>query len=233
MAQDDFFSFGDEELEAELSLPDLGDGLQAQAIDLLDPPQVVPAGEPAPRPAANQATRPRGDSKTGSSARRLPSSRPARLLAALALGLLALVLIHVVASVFAGGQGQEKSRLSESAGRSVPTPTAELAARRHAEEIRASRERAAERQRARRQRAQTRRRARRRRQRVAALRHRRNTVRQPSEAPSEVVTPAAEAPAAEIPAPTYVSPSPTPEATSPEGGDGHVHNGSSSSEFGL
>ena len=233
MAQDDYFSFGNEEFESELDLADLGDAYPDQALALVEPPEEVPAGEDESGPAAKRAVRPRGDSAKGSSEKRLPSSRRARVFAALALGLLALFLIRIAISALSGGEPAVQIQAGTGEARPAAPSAADLEARRRAEAIRASRERAAERQRARQHRAQTRRRARRRRQRAATERHQRVKERGAQAAAQEEAAAATEAPAPEYIPPTY---EPTPPADSPApepSSEGHLRNGASSPEFGL
>lgn len=233
MAQDDYFSFGDEDFESELDLADLQEGFPDQALALAEPPESAPIGEEGFESAAKRAARPRGDSEKGSSERRLPSSRRIRVLAALALGLLALFLVRIGVSALAGGEPSDRSQASAAEARPAAPSAAVLEARRRAAAIRASRERAAERQRTRQHRAQTRRRARRRRQRAAAERHQHAKQRREREAAQEEAAAAAEAPAPEYVPPTY-EPAPPPSTPAPAPpSEGHIHNGASSPEFGL
>ena len=228
MKQDDYFSFGDEELDLadpERELPD-------QALALAEPPDAARDGDGLLGPAAKRAARSRGDSEQGSSERRRPSSRQARGLAAIALGLLALLFVRIALSALGGADPAAQNPAGTSTRHAAPS-TADLEARRRAEAARASRERAAERQRARQHRARTRRRARRRR-RVAEGRRRAKERRSEKQAREEA---AVEAPAPEYVPPAYES-SPPPSAPAPEPapeppGEGHLHDGSSSPEFGL
>jgi hypothetical protein len=247
MAQDDYFSFGDEELDTELDFIDLREGSPDQAVALVEPPAVDEGGadEYWFGSSAERAARPRGDSKNGSSERRLPSSRWTRTVAALALGLLALFLIRTGISTLGGG---EPATQSASANRSTSTSTrvarpatpapADLNARRQAESARASRQSAAEGQRVRQHRAQTRRRARRRRQRIAGERQRHAKVRRAQTASQEEASAApADGPATDYAPPTH-EPAPPPSSPVPEpapepSSQPHIQNGANSPEFGL
>lgn len=237
MAPDDYFSFGDEDLEGELDFSDLEGDSTDLALALVERPVEDSAGEDGFGSAAERAARPRGDSENGSSERRLPSSRRTRLFVVLALGVLALLVVRVAISALDGGPSRGQSHGAASEPRSTAQLPANLSAQRPAEAIRASRERAAERQRVRQHRAQTRRRARRRRERAAAERHQRAKEHRAQEAEQAVP-----APAPEMPAPEYVPPpyEPAPSASSPERealpsppSEPHIQNGSSSPEFGL
>jgi len=236
MAQDDYFSFGDEDLESELELADLREDFPDQALALAEPPEPAPIGEDGFESAAKRAARPRGDSENGSSERRLPSSRRTRVFAVLALGLLALFLVRIGVSALAGGEPTDRSQASSPEARPAAPSTAVFETRRRAAALRASRERAAERQRARQHRAQTRRRARRRRQRAAIERHQSAKHRREREAAQEEAA-TAEAPAPEYAPPTYepASPpsTPAPEPAPAPPSEGHIHSGATSPEFGL
>jgi hypothetical protein len=237
MAQDDYFSFGDEDFESELGLGDLREDFPGQALALAEPPEPAPIGEDGFESAAKRAARPRGDSENGSSERRLPSSRRTRVFAALALGLLALFLVRIGVSALGGGEPSDRSQASATEARSAAPSAAVLEARRRTAALRASRERAAERQRARQHRAQTRHRARRRRQRAGAERHQNAKQRREREAAQEEAAATAEAPAPEDVPPTY-EPAPPPSTPAPEPdpappSEGHIQNGASSPEFGL
>jgi len=244
MPQVDYFSFGDEELDAELDLIDLRGDSPDQAVALVEPlaGDELGADEDWFGSSAERAARPRGDSKIGSSERRLPSSRRTRTVAAVALGLLALFLVRTAISTLGGG---EPAAQSASASKSTSTRTARSAAptaadldARRAEGIRASRERAAEGQRVRQHRAQTRRRARRRRQRIAAERQQHARVRRAQAASREEASAApAEGPATDYVPPTY-EPAPPPSSPAPEPApeppsQPHIQNGANSPEFGL
>lgn len=247
MAQDDYFSFGDEELDAELDLTDLRGDSPDQAVVLVEPPfaDEFGADEDWFGSSAKRAARPRGDSKIGSSERRLPSSRRTRTVAALALGLLALFLVRTAISTLGGGEPAAQSA-SASASKSTSTrmarsaapAAADLDARRRAEGIRASRERAAEGQRIRQHRAQTRRRARRRRQRIAAERQQHAKVRRAqADSREEASAAPAEGPATDYVPPTY-EPAPPPSSPAPEPApeppsQPRIRNGANSPEFGL
>jgi len=226
MAQNDYFSFGDEELESEIDLADLSEGYPDQAVALAEPFDGIPAGEDDLGSVAERAARPRGDSTKGSSEKRLPSSRRTLVLAALASGLLVLFLIRAAISGLTAGEPVARSQAIPSVTRPAATAPVDLQAR-QAEALRASRQRAAERQRARRHKARTRRRARRGRQRGKDARARR--------AEPEAVSSAPEAPAPEYVPPTY---EPAPPASSPEPApsppsEDHLQDGSHSPEFGL
>jgi len=232
MAQDDYFSFGDEELEGELELADLGRDQPDQDLALVEPPDAgeVRADEDRFGPAAKRAARPRGDSKKGSSERRRPSSRRTRIFAALALGFLALFLGGIAISGLSGGEPAVQDQASTSTAPPVAPSAADLEARR-AETIGSSRERTAERQRALQHRAQTRRHARRHRQRRTAERRQRVKQRLAKEEAASAV----EGPAPEYVPPTY-EPAPPPSSPAPEPAPGpptEIHSGASSPEFGL
>jgi hypothetical protein len=226
MAQNDYFSFGDEELESELDLDDLSEGHPDQAVALAEPFDGVPASEYELGSVAERAARPRGDSTKRSPEKRLPSSRRTLVLAALASGLLVLFLLRAAISGLTSGEPVAQSQANRSVTRRVAPSTAELEVRR-ADAVQASRQRAAERQRARRHKAQTRRRARRGRQRVKESRKRKTEPEAISSAP-------------EAPAPEYVPPAyePAPPASSPEPApsppsEDHPQDGAHSPEFGL
>jgi hypothetical protein len=238
MAQDDYFSFGDEELEAELNLTDLGPDPGGNPVALVEPPdgaEEFGADEDWFGSPTEGVERPRGDSK-GSLERRLPSSWRTRVLGGLALCLLILFLCRTVISTL-GGDEPAVQNSAPTTSRSAPPSAVDLDAGRRAEAIRASRQRAVESQRARQHRALTRRRARRRRQRKAAERHQRANVHrsqaEAQEEPSDTV---------EVPAPVYTPPtyepapppsSPPPEPAPEPPGEPHIQNGAKSSEFGL
>jgi hypothetical protein len=237
MAQDEYFSFGDEDLDGELDFSDFEEDSSDLALAVAERPQETFAGESGFESAAKRAARPRGDSEKGSSERRLPSSRRTRLFVALTLGVLGLLFARVAISALDGGtSGGQEHRIATEVRPAAPS-SANRSAQERAEAIRANHERAAERQRVRQHRAQTRRHARRRRERAAAERRQHAKERQAQEAEQEAAAPAPEASAPEYVPPPY---EPAPPASSPEpeappappSGD-HIHNGSSSQEFGL
>jgi hypothetical protein len=231
MAQDEFFSFGDEDLAGETDRSELTDDhlSGSPAIALADPPDAVPLGEFGnTSSAAERVRRPRGDSERASSERRRPSSRRTQLLACLALLLLAIVVVRGASSALSGAPSAAPSR--DVAGE-VQSPTEAIVPSAPedsgAEQLRASRERAVERQQVRQRRAKTRRRARRSRDRRAARQERRADA-QRDQAASQAPEPAA---------PEYIPPAPeaAPEydPSPPPSGETGLQDGASSPEFGL
>lgn len=224
MAHDDYFSFGDEEIEADLGA-DQDTGTLRLATALIggteEDTEIDDGAEGTPSKAAGRdslARKPIWE--------RLSSPRvllAASLVAAVAFGI-------VWFAISAPGGKEPSSRAPSTSEAEAPFPATPPAAAVQPPVARAERQRAAERQRVRRQRAETRRRARRRRQRAASERR--------AHAERHRVQPDPQAPAPESPLPTYEESAPPASSASPEppqepAGEPRLHDGASSPEFGL
>lgn len=243
MAKDDYFSFGDEDLESAFDAASPGEDEFSgpTALALADPPEPLVTEESSPT-AAKRATRPRGDSESGSSERRGPSSRRSHLAVTVTLVLAALVIVRIGISAVAGGGGASAPQptIARQAERSAEAQVAPPAPER-AEQLRASRQRAAERQQVRQRRAKTRRRARRSRQRRSEERSHRAGEKREEKAAQEASSDSSESPAPAYLPPPAAEPAPPTSAPAPEAseppppprGEGGLHDGSSSPEFGL
>ncbi len=250
MAQDEYFSFGDEDLGGDLEVPDLEEDqlLGGSAVALADPPEhgLDELGhglnEPEggldeledPSSAAKRAARPRGDSKRASSARRGPSSRRMHLLAATALAVFALVVGRAtIGAIDASGPAAPARDVAVGSERAVEETMPANAA---AERLRASRERAAEQQQVRQRRAKTRHRARRSRDRRAAQRERRAETKQRKQKAQEASGASEEIPTEYIPPAPEAAPETTPEpepSPPPSSSEAGLQDGANSPEFGL
>jgi len=225
MARDEYFSFGEEELDeaaAEGGSP---------ALALLDRPD-DPAEEPAGA-AEMRAGSPRGDSDSGSSERARPSSGRTRTLVLCGLALLVSMVGWIALSALSGPRttGRRDAEPSAAAGQRASAAAALRASRTAAAHAR--REHARERELARRRRAKTRRRARRHRQRRRAAYRREAEKRREAAAPAQPEAPASQTyvPLPE-PAPEESAPSPQAAPAQPPAHGGYA-DGAHSSEFGL
>ncbi|HWC48427.1 MAG TPA: hypothetical protein VG448_06065 [Solirubrobacterales bacterium] len=228
MPRDGYFSFGDEEVDGEAAIAGFGAELPVREQGLHEGSAIGGAAGDHGL-AAKRAQRSRGDSETRSSEKRGPSSRRTHLLAAGALSLLAVALVHLVVSAIDGSGSSRPGPSGATESRTAKEPGRAPAVSGPVEQIGASREHNAERERARHHRAQTRRRARRRRQ-HAALRRQRRAEAQQAESQAPPVAEAPE-PAYEAPAPTYSEPPPPPPEPAPRSHP--AEGGSSSAEFAL
>lgn len=245
MAQDEYFSFGDEDLGGDFQaagLEDEGHLLGGQAVALAEPPE--PPGidfveREGTAPAAERAARPRGDSKRASSERRRPSSRRAHLLAVAALAVLTLAVVRVTIAAIdtAGPAAPKQDAVTESEGAAQDPASADADALGATEQLRASRERAAEGQQVRQRRAKTRNRARRSRERRAAKRERRDERQQEEQKNQGTKGVSGQVPTEYVPPAPEVAPEtthePAPESSAPPSGEAGLQDGSSSPEFGL
>jgi hypothetical protein len=233
MAKGEFFSFGDEDLErargehwTEIDAPQ-----RSTVGDVADPTPNDPVSAPdpdAPHPG-ERARRSRGDSETGSSAKREPSPLRVQSAVVLALALGAALAVGILLAATAGDQPAvaPPSTVSGAASRVVRqrAPLAEGAQARRAQ---LKREGAVEPQRARRREAPSRRRARRRRRGRLGEAHGRRAAAGPPPAPSPA--PAYLTQGSEAMAPPASVPEPPPQ---PSPGEGHLRDGSNAPEFGL
>ncbi len=258
MGKSDFFSFGDEDPGATVE-DHWGDptGIDSSSAVAVAPPLDEVELPDAPLPhefelpdgfdAAHEekgAGRSRGDSTLGSSAKRKPPSLRVQVAVAVALLVVAVALVRIVLVPVGADNTVASSVPPPSVAASEPARTeASAALSQTAEPLRSQEHRqgAAERQRVRQKKAQTRRRAKRRRtQQRAGRRHaerRRDasTTATSSGQVEEAPAPAPESPAESLPPepePPAPAPSTEPPASKPSEGGG-LHDGSSSSEFGL
>ena len=244
MAKDDYFSFGDEDLESAFDAASQGEDEFSgpTALAVADPPEEPLVEEEGFPTAAKRAARPRGDSESGSSERRGPSSRRSHLAFTVALVLAALVIVRVGISAVAdgGGASAPQPNIARQSERSAEAPVGP-SARERTDQLRASRGRAAERQQVRQHREKTRRRARRRRERRSAERHHRAEERREERATQEASSGSSESPAPAYIPPPAPEPDPSTSAPAPEAspspppprGEASMRDGSSSPEFGL
>lgn len=258
MGKSDFFSFGDEDPGA-TNEDQWGDptGIDSPSAVAVAPPLDEVELPDAPLPGEFElpdgfdtaheekgAERSRGDSAPGSSAKRKPPSLRVQVAVAVALLVVAVALVRMVLvpvgadNTVASSAPPHSVSASEAArteASAVPTQTAEPPRSQE------HRQGAAEQQRVRQKKAQTRRRAKRRRtQQRAGRRHperRRDesTIATSSGQVEETPGPAPESPAESLPPepePSAPAPSAEPPASKPSERGG-LHDGSSSSEFGL
>lgn len=254
MGKSDFFSFGDEDPGATIEEP-LGDptGIDSPSAVAVAPPLdefelpdaslfdefELPDGFDTAHEEKG-AGRSRGDSAPGSSAKRKPPSRRVQVAVAGALLLVAVALVRIVLVPVGADNTVASSTPPHSVAASKPARTEASAAPSQAAQPPRSQEHrqgTAERQRVRQKKAQTRRRAKRRRaqqrlgRRHAEGRRDASTIATSSGQVEEAPAPAPESlpPEPEPPAP---APSTEPPASEPSD-NGGLHDGSSSSEFGL
>lgn len=240
MAQDEYFSFGDEDLDdvEAVGHEDADLAPESPAVALADPPEADLDELDGLTSPAKRAARSRGDSERASSEKRRLSSRGTHLLAVLALAVLALVVVRVTITTIGPTDPTAPSHgvvsgSEELAGKKEPNAAAVAS-----KQLRAGRERAVERQQIRERRAKTWQRARRGRDRRAAKRkqaaereHRRqkgeeaNAVSEP--APTEYLPPVPEV------APESAPESETGPSPSSPNGEAGLQDGARSPEFGL
>lgn len=258
MGNSDFFSFGDEDPEATVE-DSWGDptGIDSSnAVAVAPPPDevelvVAPLADEFELPdgfdAAHEekgAGRSRGDSTLDSSVKRKPPSLRVQAAVAIALLVVAVALVRIVLVPVGADSTVASSTPPHSVAASEPARTGADAALNQTAgppHSQGHRQGAAERLRVRQKKAQTRRRARRRRaQQRAGRRHAERRRDAPTSAPSsdqveEVPAPAPEGSTESLPPepePPAPPPSAEPPASEPSEGGG-LHDGSSSSEFGL